>query len=192
MKKALYILVSCALLFASKHAAAQLIYTFAGTVSSGFSGDGGAATVAQLFHPKGTVADDTGNVYIADADNNVIRKVNPAGVISSFAGLPAGGFSGDGGAWGFALMNRPNSVVIDRRGNMYISDADNQRIRKINAAGIISTYVGDGTAGFLGDGGPATAAEINYPGSIAPDDTGNLYIAGEYNNRIRKLIRLAL
>ena len=98
MKKALYILVSCALLFASKHAAAQLIYTFAGTVSSGFSGDGGAATVAQLFHPKGTVADDTGNVYIADADNNVIRKVNPAGVISSFAGLPAGGFSGDGGA----------------------------------------------------------------------------------------------
>ncbi len=175
------------LLLLSYAAGAQNISTLAGSLSSGFTGDGGAATDAQLFHPKGMATDDSGNVYIADADNNVIRKVSPSGVISTIAGYPAGGFSGDGGLAVYAGLSRPNCVVIDPMHNIYISDADNQRIRKIDTAGVIHTIVGNGTPGFTGDGGAATAAEINYPGGIALDKYGNLYITDEYNNRIRKV-----
>ena len=146
MKRILYFLLIIVL---SPIVHAQNISTIAGTVASGYSGDGGAATSAQLFHPKNTAVDDTGNVYIADADNNVIRKVTPAGIISTFAGLPAGGFSGDGGPAAFALMSRPDAIVIDHAHNFYISDADNQRIRKIDASGNIHTIVGDGTASVM-------------------------------------------
>lgn len=182
MKKIYYLLSFLAL---SLPVNAQNISTLAGTVSSGFSGDGGQATAAQLFHPKAMTTDDTGNVYIADADNNVIRKVSTTGVITTFAGLPAGGFSGDGGPAIYALLNRPNSIAFDRKRNLYICDADNQRVRMVDTAGNIRTVAGIGTAGFSGDGGSATAAELNYPGGIALDKYGDLFITDEYNNRIR-------
>lgn len=187
MKKLLYFLLITTLTISTLTTHAQIISTLAGTVASGYSGDHGPATSAQLFHPKGCAIDDTGNVYIADADNNVIRKVSPTGVITTICGYPAGGFSGDNGPAEFAGLSRPNSICIDRFHNIYICDADNQRIRKIDTGGIIHTIAGDGTAAFFGDGGPATASEINYPGGIALDRKGNLYITDEYNNRIRKI-----
>ncbi len=166
---------------------AQIISTIGGNGTPGYSGTGGPATAAELFHPKATATDDSGNVYIADADNNLIRKINRSGNITTIAGVVAGGFAGDGLPAIYAAFSRPNSIAIDHIGNIFICDADNQRIRKIDTAGIINTIVGDGTAGFLGDGGHAATAEINYPGGIALDKYGNLYIADEYNNLIRKV-----
>ena len=178
------------LIFVVCHATAlqgQIISTIAGNGTSGYTGTGGPATAAELFHPKGTATDDSGNVYIADADNNMIRKISLTGTITTICGYLAGGFSGDGGLAIYAGLSRPNSIAIDRTGNIYICDADNQRIRKIDTAGIIHTLVGDGTGGYIGDGGHAATAEINEPGAIAVDKYGNLYIADELNNVIRKV-----
>jgi hypothetical protein len=168
-------------------ATAQTINTVAGNGTAGFTGDGAAATLAELYHPKGAFVDAAGNVYIADADNNRIRKVSTSGIISTVAGTGIAGYAGDGFAATVALLNRPDGVWIDAAGNLYISDADNSVIRKVNSSGIISTIVGDGTPGYTGDGGPATAAEINLPSAIAFDAAGNLYIADEANNLIRKV-----
>jgi hypothetical protein len=165
----------------------QIINTIAGNGIAGFSGDGSMAVSAQLDHPKSTATDAAGNVYVADAYNNRIRKINPLGVISTFAGVAAGGFSGDGFAATVAQLDHPNYVAVDGAGNVYICDGDNQRIRKVNTSGIISTVAGIGSAGYSGDSGPATAAEINFPTAIALDGSGNLFIADQYNNCIRKV-----
>jgi len=162
------------------------ISTFAGTGSSGFSGDGGPATSAELYLPIGVTVDSYGNLYIADFFNNRVRKViRSTGKIITIAGNGTSGYSGDGGPATSAELNSPTGVTVDNLGNVYIADFYENRVRKVNAAGIISTFAGNGTAGFSGDGGPATSAELNSPSVVALDGSGNVYIADTHNNRIR-------
>src|SRR5579875_649189 len=240
-----------------------IIQTVAGNGTAGYSGDGGPATQAQLYTPSGIAVDSSGNLYIADTANNVIREVTTDGNIQTVAGdgyanywgdanqdCPTGstthcsgdplqaelhgpedltigpngalyiadtvnayirvltggaisfvagsgtvGFSGDGGpanqattadGSGVALYD-PQAIAFDSAGNYYIADTGNNRIRKVNTKGIISTVAGNGTPGFAGDGGPATSAELNQPTGVFADSQGNLYIADNLNNRIRKV-----
>ncbi len=134
--------------------ATGVITTIAGIGTSGFSGDGGPATSAQLNGPSGIGLDSAGNLYIADETNNRIRMVTTTGVISTVAGTGTGGFSGDGGQATSAQLNFPTSVVVDTAGNLYIADSRNIRIRMVKATGVISTVAGTGTGGFSGDGVP--------------------------------------
>ncbi len=163
-----------------------IITTVAGNGDRGYSGDGGLATEAQLYYPEGMVVDNLGNLYIADSSNHRVRKVDPDGVISTFAGNGVGGYSGDGGPATQAELNHPSDVAADASGNIYIADFYNNRLRKVNASGIITTIVG-GALGFGGDGGPAAEALIAYPSGVALDASGNIYIADHSNDRIRKV-----
>lgn len=169
--------------------AAGMLHNIAGGNTSGYYGDGGPATAALFNNPQGIVGDTAGNLYIADAYNFVIRKINAAGIISTIAGNSTSGYSGDGGAATAAQMGSPRGITIDRIGNIYFTDGGNNCVRKINTSGIISTVAGIGssTYGFSGDGGPATAALMNNPIDVALDTFGNLYIADRGNNRIRKV-----
>ena len=177
-------LLSAACTFGSYSSHGQIITTIAGNGTTGFSGDGGAATSAQIYNPTGIALDGGGNLYIADFYNHKIRKVTPAGIISTVAGSSYG-YSGDGGAATAAQMATPEGVAVDGDGNIYIADNGNNCIRKVDAAGTITTYAGNTTAGFSGDGGPATAAELAYPSGVTIDAAGNLYIADQNNNRVR-------
>jgi sugar lactone lactonase YvrE len=159
----------------------------AGDGTAGFSGDGGPATSAQLSEPVSVAVDAAGNLFVADAGNNRIRKVTPDGAISTVAGNGARGFSGDGGPATSAQLSEPVSVAADAADNLFIADALNNRIRKVTPDGVISTVAGNGTEGFSGDGGPATSAQLWYPRGVAIDATGNLFIADTYNNSIRKV-----
>ena len=163
------------------------ISTYAGTGTGPFSGDGGPATAAQLSSPAGVALDLTGNLYIADDGNYRIRKVTPGGTISTYAGGGSSNFSGDGGPATAAQLNVPVGVALDPAGNLYIADQGNSRIRKVTPGGTISTYAGTDTPGFSGDGGPATAAQLNVPVGVAVDPAGNLYIADSGSSRIRKV-----
>ena len=162
-----------------------IITTIAGGGTGGI-GDGGPATAANV-NPYGVAVDAAGNVYIADQNNERIRKVNTSGIITTVAGNGTPGFSGDGGAATSAELYYPYDVKVDAAGNLYIPDKHNQRIRKVNTSGIINTIAGTGTAGYSGDGGPATAAELNNPSGLAIDVSGNVYVADQTNNRIRKI-----
>jgi hypothetical protein len=213
-----------------------IITTVAGTGIMGYSGDGGLATVAQLSHPSAVVVDSTGDIFILDSLNGVIRKVDTSGVISSLhpngipffgpyifetgagmaidsadniyfsdgltviwkldssgnATIAAGtffgfGYGGDGGPATQALMLLPAGVAVDSAGNLYIADWLNDRIRKVDTSGTITTFAGTGAQGFFGDGGPATAASLNLPVDVAADSFGNVYIADWINFRIRKV-----
>jgi uncharacterized repeat protein (TIGR01451 family) len=166
---------------------AGIISTVAGTGVWGFSGDGGPATSAQLNSPYGVTLDNLGNMYIADANNYRIRKVNTSGIISTIAGTGVSGYSGDGGPAIGATMNMPYSMAVDRFGNVVFTDIWNNVVRKINPIGTISTVAGNGIAGFSGDGGPATNAELNYAQGIYIDGTNNLFIADGSNNEVRKV-----
>lgn len=165
----------------------QIITTFAGNGLSGDSGDGSAAVGARLFFPSAVAADAQGNVYIADTNNNRVRKVTPAGMILLFAGNGLLGSSGDGGQAANATMNQPQGVTVDAAGNVYISDSGNNRIRRVAPNGIITTYAGTGVQNFSGDGGLATQAELSAPMQITLDSAGNLYIADNGNLRVRKV-----
>jgi len=168
--------------------AAGDIATIAGTGTAGFSGDGGAAASAKLSFPFEVTVDGAGNFFIADRNNNRVRKVTFGGTISTFAGNGTAGFSGDGGAATSAELHSESGVALDRAGNLYIADTANQRIRLVTAStGIITTAAGNGTAGFSGDGGAATSAELHLPAAVVVDMAGNLYIADTMNNRIRKV-----
>ena len=167
-----------------------LITTVAGGSSiPGFGGDNGPATLARLYWPTGVTFDSSGNLYIADYGNHRIRKVaSGTGIITTVAGNGMAGFSGDGAAATAASLYRPNDVIIDSSGNLYFSEYYNQRIRKVvNATGIITTVAGNGSQGFNGDNVAATSASLNNPSGVAIDSSGNLYIADEWNHRIRKL-----
>lgn len=170
---------------------AQIINTIAGTGAPSFGGDGAAATLAQLSDPSAVKVDAAGNIYIADRGNDCIRKINTSGIISTIAGTAGtSGFAGDGAAATAALLNTPGSIAIDGSGNIYISDYGNHAIRKVDAAGIITTVAGGGgsaSSGSSGDGGPATAALLNRPQGMNLDAAGNIYFADEQNNAVRKI-----
>jgi sugar lactone lactonase YvrE len=163
------------------------IRTVAGNGTAGFAGDGGPATSAQLRNPQGVAVDGAGNLYIADNNNNRIRMVSPAGTISTVAGNGTAGFTGDGGAATSAQLRNPQDVAVDGAGNIYIADFNNNRVRMVTPAGVISTVAGNGTAGFGGDQGVATSAALNLPRGVDVDGAGNLYVADTNNNRIRKV-----
>ena len=163
------------------------ITTVAGTGNEGFSGDGGPATAAQLSLPAGLAVDASGALYIADLLNNRVRKVSPDGTIATVAGMGNEGFSGDGGPATAASLNRPASLAVDASGALYIADSVNHRVRKVSPDGSITTVAGAGNDGFSGDGGPATAAQLHFPASLAVDASGALYIAGSVNHRVRKV-----
>lgn len=176
---ALFLLASCSL-------QAQIITTIAGDGTMGYSGDGGAATAAKIYHPAGVTTDPIGNVYFADFDNDRIRKIDTNGIISTFAG--GGSLHTDGSPATAFYLNDPYDVICDNSGNFYIASASNRRVFKVNSAGIMTTVAGSGGwPGFSGDGGPATSAVFNNPGALAIDRMGNIYIADIYNDRIRKV-----
>ena len=167
--------------------AAQTITTVAGSGIQGFCGDGGAATSACLSMPKAVAVDGAGNLLIADYDNNRVRRVTLAGVISTFAGKATPGYCGDGGPATSACLLNPTSVAVDAAGNLFIADQSNNRVRKVNTSGIITTVAGTGVSGFSGDGGLATSAKLSYPWGIALDTAGNLFISDRNNARVRKV-----
>jgi trimeric autotransporter adhesin len=169
--------------------ATKVITTVAGTGVGGFSGDGGPATSAKILTPFGVAFDAAGNLYIADDDNYRIRRVDAAtGIITTVAGNGEYAFSGDGGPATAASLGETSSVAVDAAGNIYIGDWTNLRIRRVDAAtGIITTVAGGGSSASIGDGGPATAAQLWYPEGVSVDAAGNLYIADTGNGRIRKV-----
>ena len=169
-------------------ASTGIITTVAGSGSATSSGDGGPATSAGLTLPVRCAVDQSGNLFIVDQGAQVIRKVNTLGVISTFAGINnTAGFSGDNGPATQAAMNHPTAISLDTSGNVYVTDQSNQRIRKIDTNGIITTVAGNGVAAFAGDLGDAKSASLNSPGEIAIDSLGNLFIADTSNQAIREV-----
>jgi len=169
--------------------ASGTIVTIAGG-ATGFAGDGLPATSGQLsFDPLGITLDSAGNLYIGDNLNNRVRMVSAAtGIISTIAGTGVANYSGDNGPAASAQINNPVGVAVDSHGNVYIADNGNHRVRKVAAGtGTITTYAGNGTQGFFGEGVAATSAELNHPFGLAIDGLDNLFIVDAGNNRIRKV-----
>src|ERR1700730_8442961 len=168
----------------------------AGTGAPGFSGDGvtGGAANATLNTPRGVAVDTSGNVYIADYGNCVVRKVDTTNTITTIAGIGNScGFSGDGGKGTAAQLYLPGGDGLATSGNLFIADTQNCRVRKlILSSNIISTYAGNGTCSYMGDGGLATAAEVYLPYGVAADSSGNLFIADTYNYVIREVTKSTL
>jgi uncharacterized protein (TIGR03437 family) len=165
-----------------------VITLVAGTGIAGFVGDGGPATKASLNLPYGLAVDPAGNIYVADLGNNRVRRIAPDGTILTVAGTGRDGSGGGGGLATAAELLAPRNVALDAAGNLYISEFAGHRVRKVSPDGQISTVAGTGTAGFAGDGGPATAAQIGYPAGLAVDGHGVLYIADSQNQRIRRIL----
>lgn len=164
-----------------------IISTIVGTGTQGYSGDGGPANLAQIQSVQGMALDLAGNLYISDSAR--IRKVTAStGIISTIAGDGSWGYSGDGGPATSASLENNGGVAVDSAGNVYFTDEYNAVVREVwVATGIITTIAGNGTAGYTGDGGLATSAELNMPYGIAVDPAGNLYIADSGANVIRKV-----
>jgi len=183
------VLVAAVVLGGTAFAAAGDISTIAGTGTGGFSGDGAAATSAQLYNPYGVAVDGGGNVFIADSSNHRVRRVDGGtGLISTIAGTGTPGFSGDGAAATSAQLYYPLGVAVDGGGNVFIADTANHRIRRVDAGtGLISTIAGTGTFGFSGDGAAATSAQLYNPYGVAVDGVGNVFIADTYNHRVRRV-----
>ncbi|MFZ0519926.1 MAG: Ig-like domain repeat protein [Candidatus Acidiferrales bacterium] len=163
---------------------------YAGNFTCGYAGDGGTATGStELYNPHDVALDGTGNLYIADTGNNLIRKVDRTGRITTVAGNfeRGAGFFGDGGAATNAALNLPESIAVDIAGNLYIADTLNNRIRKVDLAGTITTVAGSNSGGYSGDGGAATSAQLNHPLGVTTDTAGNLFIADTFNNAVRKV-----
>jgi len=170
-----------------KISAAGTITTFAGNGTSGYSGDGGPATAAQLGTPDGVAVDGSGNVYIADNPNNCIRKVDSNGIITTFAGTGVAGFAGDNGPAAAARLSGPAGLALDLAGNLYIADSANVRVRVVTPGGIIATIAGGSSSASPGDGGPALNAFIWAPQALAVDPAGNVYIAVDDGRAARLL-----
>lgn len=183
-------LVASLLVFSalSGSAAEWRMETFAGTGVQGFSGDGGPATAAQIDNPFGIVRGPDGALWICEYTGQKIRKVNPDGTIQIMAGTGKVGYTGDGGPALQATFNLPHEIRFDKDGNYYLTDMKNHAIRRVDAkTGIITTFAGNGTAGYSGDGGPANKAALKQPHSLAFGPDGNLYICDIGNHVIRKV-----
>jgi len=164
-----------------------VITTVAGNGKRGYSGDGGPAVMAQLSGPHGLAVDGSGNLYIADAWNHRIRRVDTSGVITTVAGTGEEGHGGDGVPAVMAQLSSPHGLAVDGSGNLYIADTSNDRIRQVDTSGVITTVAGNGMRGYSGDGGPAVVAQLSGPRGLAVDGSGNLYIANTSNHRIRRV-----
>jgi len=161
----------------------------AGDGNAGYYGDGGAATSAYLYYPQGIAVDASGNLYIADTSNYVIRKVTAStGNISTIAGNGTSGYTGDGGAATSAELGTPRGLALDSSGNIYIGDTYYNVVRKVTiSTGYISTVAGNGSTGYSGDGGLATSAKLDNPSYLAVDASGNLFISDVFNYVIREV-----
>jgi len=174
-------------LLAAAITSAQTISTFAGNGAAGSTGDGGQATQAEINRVVGLAADAAGNIYMADQNNNRVRKVDTHGVITTFAGTGQPGFGGDDGQATQALLNAPLGVCVAPSGDIYINDTSNLRVRRVSPTGIITTVAGNGISGSTGDGGQATAASMTIPIRCAVDRNGNLFIDDQGASIIRKV-----
>src|SRR5581483_5848943 len=163
------------------------ISTVAGNGAAGLAGDGGAATNASLGYPYGLAMDRAGALFLADFGNNCIRKVDTNGIITTVAGNGSVGYAGDHSWATNASLYYPLGVAVDNSDNVYIADLGNERIRKVDGGGIISTIAGSGYLGFAGDGGGATNADLNDPYSVAVDNSGDVFIADLGNDRVREV-----
>ncbi len=163
------------------------ITTIAGNGLGGYTGDGGLATHASMYYPEGLALDSVGNLFIADNGNSVIRKVDTFGIITTIAGNGFLGFSGDGGPARNAQLYNPGGLSLDKYGNLFFADIHNNRIRKIDKNGIITTVAGNGGYAYNGDNIAATSASLYTPHSVTVDSVGNIYIPDIYNNRVRKV-----
>ncbi|WP_407426204.1 DUF6443 domain-containing protein, partial [Arcticibacter sp.] len=159
----------------------QSTSTLAGSGNAGFAN--GTGTGASFYNPLNSAVDASGNVYVADAGNHSIRKVTPSGVVSTFAGAGYAGFANGTGT--AAVFRHPSFIAVDASGNLYVSDQQNHRIRKITPGGVVSTFAGSGSIGSAN--GTGTAASFQYPMGLAFDASGNLYVADAFNHRIRKI-----
>jgi sugar lactone lactonase YvrE len=170
-------------------ASTGIIATIAGNGTSGYSGDGGPATSAEI-NCMGIAVDAAGNLYLADFNNQRVRKVSAlTGVITTLAGNGTGAYSGDGAAATSASLHGPRAVALDAAGNIYIADQFNNAIRMVTAAtGIISTIAGTGSFGYSGDGGPASSARLDGPQGVAIDSAGNVYLSDSGNFVAREVI----
>jgi len=164
-----------------------IISTVAGNGSQGYSGDRGLATEAMISGPVGVSVDSAGNLYFVGHYNHCIRKVDTAGIITTVAGNGYQGYSGDGGPAIEAMLSNPASITVDSSGNFYIADFFNDRVRKVDTTGVITTIAGNGASWYTGDGGPAIDTGIQRPTDVAVDAAGNIYIGNPYDNRIRKV-----
>lgn len=178
------LLFCCVSLFGQ---APMSIQTIVGTGAAAFSGDGGAAKLAALNIAVDIAFDRTGNLFVADQFNHRIRKVATNGTISTVAGIGTPGYSGDGGPALSAQINTPTGIFVDPAGNLYIADVGNQRIRKVDQAGTITTLAGNGSKGFSGDGGQAISASFYNCVRVAVDASGNVFVADQSNHRIRRI-----
>jgi sugar lactone lactonase YvrE len=167
----------------------RIITTYAGTGTSGFSGDNGPAAAAQLYEPAGIAFDSAGNLFFADSFNNRIRRIDARTlVVTTYAGTGVAGFSGDGGPAALAQLNGPHGIAFDSAGDLFLSDTYNHRVRTIDAqTRLVTTYAGTGKEGYSGDNVSATAAQLFNPAGIAFDSAGNLFIADLTNRRVRKV-----
>lgn len=174
---------------AQESLAPSRIDTIAGTGSKGFTGDGGPAVKATLNQPFHCETDNKGNLYVAEAENHCVRKIDlKSGTISTVAGSGKKGYSGDGGLATKATFNEPYAVIVDGEGNLFIVDRLNAVVRKVDArAGIVSTVAGNGTKGFSGDGGPGAQAQLREPNDCCFDGKGGLLIADVGDWRVRRL-----
>jgi trimeric autotransporter adhesin len=172
-----------------KVSASGTLTVLAGNGTFGYSGDGGPATSAALNRPQGVALDGSGNIFIADTDNSVIREVvATTGIIQTVAGSGTAAYGGDGGPATSAALNSPSGLFVDSSGNIFIADTDNSVIREVLAAsGNIQTVAGNGTAGYSGDAGPATSAELDEPEGVFVDASGNIFIADTFNSVVREV-----
>ena len=164
-----------------------IITTIAGNGVSGYSGDGGPATQASMVTPSGMAVSSNGAIYIADYDDNRVRRIGPDGIITTFAGTGESGFSGDGGPATLAAFHGPCNIAIGPDGSVYITDFYNGRIRRVGPDGIITTIAGNGESGLAGNGGPATQAALNNPYGIAFGPNGSIYVSEMFRERIRQI-----
>jgi len=161
------------------------IQRIVGDGQPGFLGDNGPAVNARVDHPEGLALDSVGNLYIADTGNSVIRRVDPFGIITTWAGTTDRNYAGDGGPAWLASLNGPEGVTVDTNGYVYIADTFNHRIRRVAGDGTITTFAGTGTPGSLGDNGPAVSADFFLPTDVTVGPAGAIYIADLGNSRIR-------